>query len=135
MTARAFTRAERCFALARSTSFAGERSSAVARGTAIAEQAGLSLDLFDIPGRVREAPRIVRSRAPESYEHQDVRDITAAFRAHMNGVAGAMESFYATMDRRAAETGAADGETVYDARRRNFDAAAAQARVRDEARG
>lgn len=134
MTARAFTRAERCFALARSTTFAGERASAVSLGTAIAEQAGLSLDLFDIPGRVREAPRIVRSRAPDRYDREDTREMMRAFRAHMNGVSGAMESFYASMDRRAAETGAGDDETVYEARRRNFDDAAAQARARDEAR-
>lgn len=44
-------RAERCFALARSTTFDGERDSAIARGVAIAEKAGLDLDTFDIPGR------------------------------------------------------------------------------------
>lgn len=54
---RDFHRAGRCFALARSTTFAGERESAIRRGTEIAEKAGISLDEFDIPGRVRAAPR------------------------------------------------------------------------------
>lgn len=48
-------RAERCSAIARSTAFAGERANAIAQGTRIAEAAGLSLDLFDIPGRQRAA--------------------------------------------------------------------------------
>lgn len=34
----------------------GERDAAVNRGTAIAEKAGLSLDLFDVPGRFRPPP-------------------------------------------------------------------------------
>lgn len=55
MTAAARTKAERCFALARSTKFDGERDNAIAQGTRIAEAAGLSLDLFDIPGRSRKA--------------------------------------------------------------------------------
>lgn len=54
MSREAYQRAERCFALARSTTFAGERESAIARGTAIAKKAGLDLDYFDIPGRKRE---------------------------------------------------------------------------------
>lgn len=54
---RDYNRAGRCFALARSTTFAGERESAIRRGTEIAEKAGISLDEFDIPGRVRSAPR------------------------------------------------------------------------------
>jgi hypothetical protein len=49
----AYRRAERCFALARSTTFKGEREAAVALGTDIATKAGLSLDEFDIPGRQR----------------------------------------------------------------------------------
>lgn len=49
-------KAERCFALARSTKFDGERTNAIAQGTRIAEAAGLSLDLFDIPGRVKVSP-------------------------------------------------------------------------------
>lgn len=58
MSREQYRRAERCFSVARSTTFDGERDAAIARGTAIAEKAGLSLDLFDIPGRqaVRRAP-------------------------------------------------------------------------------
>lgn len=55
MASNARDKAERCFALARSTSFSGERDNAIAQGTRIAEGAGLSLDLFDIPGRERKA--------------------------------------------------------------------------------
>lgn len=51
-------RAERCFALARSTTFEGERDAAIARGIAVAEKAGLNLDTFDIPGRKRAGPTI-----------------------------------------------------------------------------
>jgi len=57
MTTTARDRAERCFALARSTTFDGERANAIAQGTRIAETAGLSLDDFDIPGRVRQRRR------------------------------------------------------------------------------
>jgi hypothetical protein len=48
-----YQRAERCFALARSTKFDGERDNAIRKGTAIAERAGISLDEFDVPGRKR----------------------------------------------------------------------------------
>lgn len=53
MNADARRKAERCFAVARSTTFDGERANAIAQGTKIAQAAGLSLDLFDIPGRVK----------------------------------------------------------------------------------
>jgi hypothetical protein len=53
MSLAARKRAERCFALARSTTFAPERDNAVRMGTKIAEDAGLDLDSFDIPGRQR----------------------------------------------------------------------------------
>lgn len=56
MTDAARRRAEACFAVARSATIPGERDAAVNRGTAIAERAGLSLDDFDIPGRVRARP-------------------------------------------------------------------------------
>ncbi len=46
-------RAERCFALARSTTFDGERETAIAMGMRIASAAGLDLDAFEIPGRRR----------------------------------------------------------------------------------
>ena len=144
-TSSPYIRAERCFAVARSATFAGERDAAIGRGTAIAEAAGLSLDLFDVPGRVRRAwargdagghaPRVARSAAPDRYDRDSLRDVTAAFRAHMRGTAGAMESFYAAMERREREVGARDGETVYEARRRNFDEATAETRPRDEAQG
>ncbi|MGT2515609.1 hypothetical protein ACVOMT_16495 [Sphingomonas panni] len=48
---RAVRLAEKCFEIARSTRFAGERASAISRGIAIAEKARLRLDLFSIPGR------------------------------------------------------------------------------------
>lgn len=54
MSRNAYRRAERCFALARSATFDGERKAAIARGTAIAKRAGLDLDDFDIPGRARQ---------------------------------------------------------------------------------
>jgi hypothetical protein len=57
VSAEARRRAERCFALASSTTFEGERANAVARGIAIAEAAGLDLAEFDIPGRARATPR------------------------------------------------------------------------------
>ena len=57
MSRAARDRAERCFALARSTTFEGERANAIAQGTRIAETAGLSLDDFDIPGRERQRRR------------------------------------------------------------------------------
>jgi hypothetical protein len=41
------------FAKARSTTSPHERDNAVTLGTRLAEKAGLSLDLFDVPGRVR----------------------------------------------------------------------------------
>jgi hypothetical protein len=46
----AFQRAARCFEVARSTKFDGERAAAINRGERIASRAGISLDLFDIPG-------------------------------------------------------------------------------------
>lgn len=60
LTDAARRRAEACFAVARSATFDGERVAAVNRGTAIADAAGLSLDLFDVPGRVRK-PRVMGS--------------------------------------------------------------------------
>lgn len=128
------SKAERCFALARSTTFAAERDTAIARGIAIAERAGLDLDTFDIPGRQRAAPRFGHYRAPPSYSGADLRETMAAFNGHMAGVGAAMRSFEETIRRREAEVRARENETVYDALRRNFDAAAAAARARDEAR-
>lgn len=143
MSARARQLAERCFALARSTTFAGERDAAIARGMVIAEKAGLSLDLFDIPGRVRAArtrPNYTHDRArfrredealrrhnatrpdraPEQYSSADLREV--------------MDRFRATMAAQEAAAGAGPDETVYDARRRNFAEATAAAAKRDAAR-
>ena len=53
MTDSARRRAEACFAVARSATIPGERDAALNRGKAIAEAAGLDLDLFDIPGRAK----------------------------------------------------------------------------------
>ncbi len=92
--------AERCFALARSTTFDGERVNAIARGVAIAEKAGLPLDRFDIPGRPRPRrrprpagqPEQVYSyrprnddppsgKAPRFYTADDISEAMARFRA------------------------------------------------------
>lgn len=61
-----WTKAERCFAVARSTTFPGERDNAIAQGTRIAEAAGLDLDTFDIPGRT---PSKVKADAKPAQGH------------------------------------------------------------------
>lgn len=131
MSTRARSLAERCFALARSTTFGFEREAAIARGTAIAEKAGLSLDLFDIPGRVRG--RAARSARPAE---QPARRDRAEPPGHYttSSVHEAMARFNEAMARQSAEVGAREDETIYDARRRNFERMAAAARARDEAR-
>lgn len=87
-------RAERCFALARSTTFDGERESAIALGSAIAEKAGLDLATFDIPGRVRSQQSWAERfgctdfparKAPTTYTSSEIDSVMAAFRAHMRG--------------------------------------------------
>lgn len=88
MISDAFRRAEGCFALARSTNFPAERDTAIARGTAIAEAAGISLDRFDIPRRVRAATErpimVFRSQAaPDEYGVDEIGDLMSAFRRHM----------------------------------------------------
>jgi len=45
------------FAKGHSTTSPHERDNAVTLGTRLAEKAGLSLDLFDVPGRVRAEPK------------------------------------------------------------------------------
>ncbi len=87
---RAFEKADRCFALARSTTFTAERETAVERGIAIAEEAGLSLDHFDIPGRVRKpVPQrrmAFRSEpAPADYSVDEIGDLMRAHRRRMEG--------------------------------------------------
>jgi hypothetical protein len=130
MTSSDFSRAQRCFALARSTTFLAERDTAIALGIAIAEGAGLDLDLFDIPGRDRYAstdgPRMAfRAKlAPDEYS---VEEIGRLMREHLERMAHAIVAAEA-------QAGARDGETAYDARRRNFSAECAAAKARDMAR-
>lgn len=88
MTCDAFRRAERCFALARSTTFPAERDTAIARGVGIAEAAGIDLDRFDIPGRAPAAPKHhtmgFRSKpAPDDYSVDEIGDLMRAHRRHM----------------------------------------------------
>ncbi|KQO51379.1 hypothetical protein [Sphingomonas sp. Leaf257] len=88
MTCDAFRRADRCFALARSTTFPAERETAIAHGTTIAEAAGIDLDRFDIPGRAQAAPKHhqmgFRSQpAPDDYNVDEIGDLMRAHRRHM----------------------------------------------------
>ena len=46
-------KARACFALAKSSTFEGERQNAIERGLALLERGGLDPDDFDIPGRER----------------------------------------------------------------------------------
>ena len=102
---RAVRLAAKCFDIARSTQFPGERAAAISRGIAIAEKAGLRLDLFDIPGW---DGRLLQN---------------------------ALHDVDETLRRLADELRAMDGETVYDAKLRAFHAAAAEAAERDRANG
>jgi hypothetical protein len=82
VTTAARTKAERCFALARSTTFPAEREAAIARGIAIAEKAGLNLDRFDIPGRTRRPAREASSFDAAAFSMQDfVEECYQALRA------------------------------------------------------
>lgn len=102
---RAVRLAAKCFDIARSTNFPGERQAAISRGTMIAEKAGLRLDLFDIPGR-------------EGHLIKDaVRDLGE------------------TLERMIRELRAADGETIYSAKLRAFYEATSAAAERDRANG
>lgn len=87
-------RANRCFAVARSTTFDGERESAIARGIAIAEKAGLDLGSFDIPGRRPAGPTWAQRfgctdfparKSPETYSSSEFDSVMASFRMHMRG--------------------------------------------------
>ena len=93
-------KAERCFAVARSTTHSGERENAIGRGMAICEREGLDLDLFDIPGRARSRvpdPPASRyredlfraSRAPSSYSPEEMRDVLRRYQAEMGDMAAA----------------------------------------------
>ncbi|MEP9401892.1 hypothetical protein [Sphingomonas sp. VNH70] len=103
---RAVRLAAKCFEIARSTKFPGEREAAISRGIAIAEKAGLNLDLFNIPGR-SEADQL---------RH-------------------AVEEAADTLGRWIDRLRAGDHETVYDAKRRAFDQAATEAAERDRRAG
>ncbi|MGO1304991.1 MAG: hypothetical protein ACTMKV_09440 [Sphingomonas parapaucimobilis] len=85
MVSDAFHRADRCFALARSTAFPAERETAIARGTAVAEAAGISLDCFDIPGRERARPRMAfqSQPAPDDYSVDQIGELMRAHRRRM----------------------------------------------------
>lgn len=53
-TRRAAERARACFAVAASTTHAGEKAAAIDRGMALLDKFGLDPDRFEIPGRVRQ---------------------------------------------------------------------------------
>jgi hypothetical protein len=61
-------KAEACFAVARSTTHAGERENAIGRGLAICEREGLDPDTFDIPGRAKPEPKPKPFVNPFAYE-------------------------------------------------------------------
>lgn len=102
---RAVRLAGKCFDIARSTKFPGERAAAISRGIMIAEKACLRLDLFDIPGR----------------DNQQLEN--------------ALREVDETLGRLLDELRASEGETVYDAKRRAFHAATSAAAERDRATG
>jgi hypothetical protein len=98
VTAEARRRAERCFAVARSTTFAGERNNAVSRGIAIAEEAGLDLNSFDIPGRVKAPPK--RPTMADFFDSRSdteavLRSFEEAIRRKMRGGQSRSEDSYA----------------------------------------
>ncbi|KQM76726.1 hypothetical protein ASE70_08110 [Sphingomonas sp. Leaf22] len=149
--------AEQCFAVARSTQFDGEREAAIARGTAIAERAGLSLDLFDIPGRSKPSAAASKPSGQKGdagqpggdgsarpFDH-DVDEMLRRARATRDGWFSdgwyrqtseqAFKNFRESMDRARERTGARGDETPYDAARRNFDEQTAAAAERDRAAG
>jgi hypothetical protein len=84
--AEARRRAERCFAVARSTNFPAERETAVKRGEAIANAAGLSLDDFDIPGRVKAEPRRPRMSTADLFgSRSNLEEILRSFEETIRG--------------------------------------------------
>lgn len=150
--ARARKLAEQCFAVARSTQFDGEREAAIARGTAIAQRAGLSLDAFDIPGRgkadaVHAGPAGQKGPSGQNRSASSA-DVDEMLRRAAETKRGwfddewyrktqedALNGFRDSMERARERTGARDDETPYDAARRNFDAETAAAAERDRAAG
>jgi len=72
-------RAERCFALARSTTFEAEREAAIRKGLAICERAGLDASAFEIPGRMKPEPAswfretlFDKPKAPAYYSQEEI---------------------------------------------------------------
>lgn len=127
MTAAARTKAERCFALARSTKFDGERANAIAQGTRIAEGAGLSLDLFDIPGRARKA-------APKPEQPQDFQWWTDEPPRHWNARASRPSRPFNAYEKAAADDAfRASWAHMAEALKRQADALLRQQRAREEA--
>ena len=118
--AEARRRAERCLAVARSTTHEGERAAAIGRAEAILEAHGLGMtDLA--PSSARFSGLSGRTgKAPAEYGPADV--------------AETMRSYNEALRRSAEAAGAAEHETTYAARRRNFDQACAEAAARDRAR-
>jgi hypothetical protein len=106
---RARERAEGCFALARSTTFAPEREAAIARGKQIADKAGIPLELFDIPGETRTPPAsrfrddlFTKPRSPfyaGTWTREDLDDVLRHFREQMDEA----ERYTADLDRVRAE--------------------------------
>lgn len=151
--ARAKKLAEQCFAVARSTQFDGEREAAIARGTAIAQGAGLSLDQFNIPGRTMSEPdpsaqaqRGAKGPSgPAKPFDADVDEMLRRAKAtrdewfsdkwYRTTQEEAFNGFRDSMDRARDRTCARDNETPYDAARRNFDTETAAAAERDRAAG
>ncbi|WP_230772067.1 hypothetical protein [Sphingomonas sp. Leaf4] len=125
---RAARRARSCFALAESSTFAGERDAAISRGIAVAEKAGLSLDAFNIPGRARQRRASTSTTANRPGIAERMRGSDSDYRTAMREAAE-------TRRRWADELRAADDESIYDAKRRAFDEATAEAAERDCAAG
>lgn len=110
---RAADLARKCFAVARSTSHAGERAAAINRGMALLERAGLDPDDFDIPGRARKRPHDLGTNArpgrpfmrvsPDDLDEiarafSDQLQATTAFRDAMRGQAEALRNVQFSMD-------------------------------------
>ncbi|KQN37033.1 hypothetical protein ASG37_05065 [Sphingomonas sp. Leaf407] len=125
---RAARRARSCFTLARSSTFAGERDAAIARGILMAEKAGLSLDGFDIPGRVRQRQTASSTTANRPGIAERMRGSESDFREAIREAAD-------TRRRWAEELRVGDDESIYDAKRRAFNEATAAAAERDSAAG
>ena len=83
-------RAERCFALARSTTFDAEREAAIRKGLAICERAGLDASAFEIPGRMKPEPASFyretlfdKPKAPNAYSSDEIEAVLRRYREQM----------------------------------------------------